>query len=128
MRHATHQLPAFLALIVFTACARADKPADDAAAKRDAELLAAAKDSAIVKSGKATYNSTCMACHGDEKVKGDAPTNLFDTKWYHGGRPNEIEHTIQKGVIDKGMIAWGEALPPEDVTAVTAYILSRQKP
>ena len=99
----------------------------EAAAKRDAELLAAAKKVSIVKSGKATYVALCQACHADAKAKGDSPSNLFDEKWYHGGRPHEIEHTILQGVLEKNMPVWGAVLPPEDTTAVTAYLLSLQK-
>jgi cytochrome c oxidase cbb3-type subunit 3 len=104
-----------------------DKADGEASAKRDAELIAAAKDQATVKAGKATYTSLCLSCHGDAKATGDSPTNLFDATWYHGGRPNEIEHTVLQGVIEKGMPGWGAVLPPEDTTAVTAFILSFQK-
>lgn len=100
----------------------------EAAAKRDAELLAAAKDPAQLKAGKAAYTSFCQACHADEKAKGDSPSNLFDAKWYHGGRPSEIERTVLQGILEKGMPGWGAVLPPEDTTAVTAYLLSFQKP
>jgi cytochrome c oxidase cbb3-type subunit 3 len=107
--------------------ARAADEAKAASEARDAELLAAAKKNSVIKSGKATYVALCQSCHADEKAKGDSPSNLFDTKWYHGGRPSEIEKTIQQGVLDKGMPPWGPVLPPEDVTAVTAFILSLQK-
>lgn len=139
MRHPTHQLPPMLALLVLVACARAESPpapaatkpapaaTDDSSAKRDAELVAASKDAAIVKSGKETYTALCLACHGPANAKNDAPSNLFDEKWVHGGRPHEIERTLMKGVIEKGMVAWGEVLPPEDVTALVAFILSQKK-
>src|ERR1700712_1548608 len=104
-----------------------EKSAEEAAAKRDTELIAAAKDSAVVKAGKATYASLCQSCHGDAKATGDSPTNLFDKKWYHGGRPSEVERTVLLGVIEKGMPGWGAVLPTEDTTAVTAFILSFQK-
>jgi len=104
-----------------------DKSAEDLAAKRDAELAAEAKNAATVKAGKATYVSLCQSCHADAKATGDSPTNLFDAKWYHGGRPSQIEHTVLQGVIEKGMPGWGPVLPPEDVAAVTAFILSSQK-
>jgi cytochrome c oxidase cbb3-type subunit 3 len=100
----------------------ADAP--DPMSARDTELVAKSKDPAVVKEGKATYTSLCLTCHGAEQAKGDAPSNLFDSKWYHGGRPSEIERTILKGVVDKGMPGWGEVLPAEDTTAVTAYLLS----
>lgn len=107
--------------------AEEDAGAKAAAEQRDAELFAAAKKASIVKSGKATYVALCQTCHADPKAKGDSPSNLFDEKWYHGSRPHEIEQTIMKGVIEKNMPPWGPVLPPEDVTAVTAYLLSQQK-
>lgn len=98
-----------------------------AAAKRDEELLAASKKASIVKSGKETYVGLCQTCHADPKAKGDSPSNLFDSKWFHGSRPHEIERTILQGVLEKNMPGWGAVLPPEDTTAVTAYLLSQQK-
>lgn len=100
---------------------------DKVAEARDAEILAAVKKASVLKNGKATYTQLCQNCHADEKAKGDSPSNLFDTKWYHGGRPSEIEKTVQNGVLEKGMPPWGPVLPPEDVTAVVAFILSQQK-
>jgi cytochrome c oxidase cbb3-type subunit 3 len=104
-----------------------DKAVEEIAAKRDTELTAEAKNPATVKAGKATYVSLCQSCHADAKATGDSPTNLFDAKWYHGGRPSQIEHTVLQGVIEKGMPGWGAVLPPEDTAAVTAFILSSQK-
>ena len=138
MRLATHQLPPVLALMVLVACARGENPpaspapaakaAEDTTAKRDAELVAASKDPAIVKSGKETYTALCLACHGATTAKGDSPANIFDNTWYHGGRPSEIEHSVRTGFLDKNMPPWGEVLPAEDTTALVAYILSQLKP
>lgn len=100
---------------------------DEVRARRDSELLAAAKDATVVKAGKVTYAGLCQSCHADAKAKGDSPSNLFDAKWYYGGRPHEIERTILHGVVEKGMPPWGAVLPVEDTTAVTAYLLSAQK-
>ena len=108
-----------------TSVALAADAADDE--KRDRELLAAKSDAAVVKKGKKTYVSLCQSCHGDEKVTGDAPSNLFDAKWYHGARPAEIERSVLNGFPDKGMMAWKDLLPAADLTAVTAYLLSFQK-
>ena len=76
------------------------------------------------------YGALCQSCHGEEKAKdtlGDSPSNLFDAKWYHGSRPNEIEHSILNGFLDKGMPPWKDALPPEDTTSLAAYLLNFQK-
>ena len=109
-------------------------PVDDApspaapAGGRDAELVAASKDAALVKQGRESYASFCKSCHGEEKGQSsNAPSNLFDPKWYHGEKPSEIEHTMLKGVAEKGMPGWGEVLPTEDTTALIAYLLSFQK-
>jgi len=118
---------ALLALARGAAALAGEDAAGKFAAQRDAALLAAAKDPAVIKSGKATYVGLCQSCHSDAKAKGDSPSNLFDGKWYHGSRPSAIEQTIQKGVLEKGMPPWNAVLPPEDVTAVTAYLLSAQK-
>ncbi len=130
MRIAPHRLPPLLALIALTAAlgrSDSDKSDQEKSARRDAELIAAAKDPAVVKSGKATYTALCLACHGAETAQGDSPSNLFDPKWYHGGRPSEIERTVLVGFLEKNMPPWGEVLPPEDTTAVVAFILSQQK-
>ncbi len=129
MRLAPHRLPPLLALMALAACARGEPPKSDSdkAARRDAELIAASKNPATVKAGKETYTALCLACHGAETAKGDSPSNLFDPKWYHGGRPSEIERTVLVGFLEKNMPPWGEVLPPEDTTAVVAFILSQQK-
>ena len=118
-------LPLFISLLapIFGIAAEAG----DAGLRRDAELVAKAKDPTVLKQGKAVYLGLCQGCHGNEQAKGDSPSNLFDAKWYHGGRPSEIEHTILKGVIEKNMPGWGEVLSAEDTTAVTAYLISQQK-
>jgi mono/diheme cytochrome c family protein len=98
-----------------------------AATDRDRELKAASQDAAIVKHGREVFAALCHACHGGEGASGDAVSNLFDAKWHHGGTPAEIERTILTGVLDQGMPGWGEVLPAEDTTALTAYLLSVQK-
>jgi mono/diheme cytochrome c family protein len=118
---------ALLAIALSFIAVSAKAAASNGAEKRDAELLAARDTPAAVKQGKKIYRDLCQSCHGDEKVAGDAVSNLFDTKWYHGGRPGEIERNTLNGFLEKGMPAWKEVLPAEDVTAVTAYILSFQK-
>lgn len=121
-RHAALGLAA-LALLVVT-YAHATKP--EAPTGRDAELAAAAKNGELTRTGKEIYAGLCKACHGEETVQGDSPSNLFDTKWYHGEKPTEIEAIVQRGILEKGMPGWGEVLPVEDVTAVVAYLLSVQ--
>lgn len=94
---------------------------------RDAVLLAAAEDPAIVALGKENYASFCLACHGTEDTTIDSPSNLFNGRWHHGETPSAIERSILVGLLDLGMPGWSEILAPEDTTALTAYLLSVQR-
>ena len=62
------------------------------------------------------------------KGKDETPTaigpNLTDTKWIHGGKPSEAYDTITKGVLSKGMPAWGPVLGQKRITEAIAYIYS----
>ena len=49
----------------------------------------------------------------------------MDTVWIHGGKPEEIVHTITTGVAAKGMPTWGPILGPQKIAQVAAYILSK---
>lgn len=113
-------------LLVEAARPRAAADPKPAVEGRDAELLAASRDVEIVKVGKEIYAGLCKACHGEENVQVDSPSNLFDAKWHHGSRPSEIEGVVLRGILEKGMPAWGEVLPAEDVAATVAYLLSLQ--
>lgn len=117
---------AALALATLAACSAGATAKPDAPQGRDAELLASARKPEIVGVGKEIYAGLCKACHGEETVQGDSPSNLFDSKWHHGGKPSEIEAIVAKGLLEKGMPAWGEVLPAEDLGAVVAYLLSVQ--
>jgi len=90
-----------------------------------AGIVALKGDAARVQAGAETYAATCAACHGDVG-QGTIGPNLTDAYWLHGGLPDEIALTIQKGVGDMGMPAWGDILAHDDIQAVTAYILTLQ--
>lgn len=89
----------------------------------DAELIAFAQDPAKRSQGKAVFETNCTPCHRSDGGGVIGP-NLTDDYWIHGGRPTQILHTITVGVLDKGMPAWGTVLKPDDVPAVTAYVMS----
>jgi cytochrome c oxidase cbb3-type subunit 3 len=89
----------------------------------DDQLLAMAKNPAIVKEGAAIFTTTCFACHL-ANGGGRIGPNLTDEFWLHGGKPTEILRTVRMGVPDKGMLAWGPQLGEEKVRAVTAYVLT----
>lgn len=114
------------AMLAAAACPLTATKPGPAVEGRDAELLAAARDVEIVKVGKEIYAGLCKACHGEEGVQVDAPSNLFDANWHHGSKPSEIEGVVLRGILEKGMPAWGEVLPAEDIAATVAYLLSLQ--
>lgn len=105
------------------AAAEAGRPAPPAGGADAAQLVALSQDPAALASGKAVFAAYCAACHGPDGG-GIIGPNLTDNAWLHGGTPEAIHRTIQDGVLEKGMPAWGQSLAPADVNAVTAYVLS----
>lgn len=87
------------------------------------QLAAMAQDPAKVAAGKAVWTTNCVPCHREDGGGVIGP-NLCDEYWIHGATPIAIHTVIDKGVLDKGMPAWGETLKPGDVDAVTAYVLT----
>lgn len=85
------------------------------------ELKAFAKNPARKKIGQTAFQSKCAACHGAHGQGGIGP-NLTDHYWLHGGKLTEIEATISKGILDKGMPPWGAILSKDELNSVTAYI------
>jgi cytochrome c oxidase cbb3-type subunit 3 len=76
------------------------------------------------KEGAKIYKRRCRSCHGEEGEGGIGP-NLADNYWIHGkGDAEGIYTVIDKGVVDKGMAAWGETIGAEGVMAVTAYVMN----
>lgn len=80
----------------------------------------------VAKSGRKTYKRKCKACHGAKGEGGIGP-NLADMFWINGnGSTADVYKVVDKGVVDKGMAAWGEALGKEKTMAVVEYIKSFQ--
>ncbi len=100
----------------------------------DDSLWAMSQDPAIVEAGRATFTTTCVACHAaDLSAKlGAAPLPglpLNDPVWKYGGHPTDVMKIIRKGSPDvtKGMIAWDAALGVKRITEVVAFIMSHHK-
>lgn len=89
----------------------------------DDELEDLSEDDSQVAAGKIVYDANCQACHRPNGGGLIGP-NLTDNAWIHGGRPTQIHLTIAQGVLAKGMPAWERLLKPEQVNAVTAYVIS----
>jgi cytochrome c oxidase cbb3-type subunit 3 len=79
-----------------------------------------------VEKGEAIFKANCVPCHGAD-LKGGIGPNLLDTVWIHGGKPEEILHTITVGVPEKGMLTWGPILGPEKVAQVAAYVVEQNR-
>ena len=86
-----------------------------------AALAALAKDPRAVAAGKTVFTTNCAACHRAD-AGGMIGPNLTDDYWLHGGTLPEIYHTVNTGVLDKGMPAWGKVLKPDQVAAAAAYV------
>lgn len=89
-----------------------------------AELLESlAKDPEALAEGKALFVSNCAVCH-QENGAGKIGPNLTDAFWLHGEKPEEIYATIDKGVLAKGMPAWGPTLGAKATQRLAAYTLT----
>lgn len=76
------------------------------------------------KKGGEVFAAKCAACHGPQ-AGGLIGPNLTDKFWLHGkGTRADIFTVVNKGVLEKGMPAWGEQLPEGELVAVTAYVYS----
>lgn len=106
--------------------ANADRAARASGVMDDALLWKLSRQEATVAAGRATYTTTCAACHQPD-LSGAIGPNLRDTAWIHGGHPLEIMHTVTTGVLEKGMPNWGPVLGREKITEVVAFILSYHK-
>lgn len=95
----------------------------------DASLWAMSRNAVFLESGKETYLAFCAACHLPSlKGKGENMAaigpDLTDKEWIHGALPTNLYHTVDAGVLDKGMPAWGPVLGSQKAAEVVAYILS----
>ena len=56
------------------------------------------------------YQQLCANCHGD-KLQGAQAGSLLDDVWTAGADDAAIERSIRQGFPEKGMPAWGSAIP-----------------
>ena len=81
------------------------------------------KSPLVVAKARTKYVEVCKSCHGEQGQGGIGP-NLTDDFAIHGGAPMDIYKTINEGVPAKGMEAWGEKMPPEDVRMLAAFVIT----
>ncbi len=98
-------------------------PAAGAVALDDRALFALSRDPARVAAGKALFTDRCAPCHQPDGG-GNIGPNLTDDYWLHGNAPSQIYHTIDTGVLDKGMPNWGAQLKPEEMQSLVAFVLT----
>jgi cytochrome c oxidase cbb3-type subunit 3 len=93
----------------------------------DENALTFSKDETIIARGKDVFlNNNCASCHRKDGGGNTIGPNLTDEYWLHGGAIKNIFSTINHGVVEKGMPAWGKAMTPQDVRDVTFYVMSLQ--
>lgn len=77
-----------------------------------------------LKASKKLYKRKCRSCHGADGEGGIGP-NLADNFWIHGeGSKADIYNIINKGVVEKGMAAWGPKLGKDKVYSVLSYVMT----
>jgi cytochrome c oxidase cbb3-type subunit 3 len=101
----------------------AEYAAELAAAPKPPEATAVAATPDAIAAGKEIFAANCVACHGADMHGGVGP-DLTDATWIHGGKLEEIAHTITVGVPEKGMLTWGPILGPQKIAQVAAFVHS----
>jgi len=76
--------------------------------------------------GKKIFTGTCFPCHGANGEGNAVGPNLTDKYWLHGGSLGEVFKTINLGVPDKGMQAWGKSFSPSDIRNLASFVMSLQ--
>jgi cytochrome c oxidase cbb3-type subunit III len=94
--------------------------ATEVVAVSEALLDQAAHDPDTVAHGHQVFVERCTGCHTDNG-RGLVGPNLTDDFQIHGHTRLDIFTTVTQGVVDKGMVAWGEQLAQHDIIAVAAF-------
>jgi cytochrome c oxidase cbb3-type subunit 3 len=93
----------------------------------DGNLWKMSRNAIFVDAGRGTFNTLCASCH-KENLKGmdegGIGPNLIDSIWVHGSKPTDLYTVVDKGVLAKGMPAWGPVIGAKKTAEVVAYVLS----
>lgn len=101
-----------------------ERSAEKAESALDAAgLIELASQKQALAQGAEVFAGKCAACHA-AGGGGLVGPNLTDDHWIHGGKITDIRRIVQKGVVEKGMIAWEALLTTDEINAVTAYVWS----
>ncbi len=93
----------------------------------DETTLTYTKDADMIAKGKVVFTSSnCGSCHRNDGGGNMIGPNLSDEYWLHGGDVKNVFATINKGVVEKAMPAWGKTMSQKDVLNVAYYVMSLQ--
>jgi cytochrome c oxidase cbb3-type subunit 3 len=107
---------------------RIEREAADVNSVSETTLAAAATNPDVLARGKAVFVATCASCH-KEDGSGLIGPNLTDGNQLHGTTRKDIFMTVRGGVPNTAMVPWGAQLPPADVVAVSAFVVTlRDRP
>ena len=95
----------------------------DASGGPSATGAAAPDDAVSLAEGQALFRGLCSGCHGGAGRGGKGP-DLTDNRWIHGGTDEDIARVIQNGVPKTTMKKMGDALKPDQIRKLIAYIRS----
>ena len=68
-----------------------------------------------------TYAQLCANCHG-ANLQGAQAQSMLDDVWVAGGDDESLAKSIRNGFPEKGMPAWGAAIPEKEIRAMVIYI------
>jgi putative heme-binding domain-containing protein len=88
---------------------------------------AAPQDAPDLAEGQALFRGLCSGCHGGAGRGGKGP-DLTDNRWIHGGTDQDIARVISNGVPKTTMKKLGDALKPDQIRKLIAYIRSLARP
>lgn len=71
--------------------------------------------------GAISYQKNCFSCHGDAKIRGEAPM-LANANWQLAATDSFIRYAIDEGRPGTKMIAWKSVLPAGEVADLLAAI------
>src|SRR5687767_8363200 len=67
------------------------------------------------------YTQLCANCHG-ANLQGGQAQSLLDDVWIAGGDDESLAKSIRNGFPEKGMPAWGAAIPEKEIRAMVIYL------
>ncbi|MFK7826348.1 MAG: cbb3-type cytochrome c oxidase N-terminal domain-containing protein [Oligoflexales bacterium] len=97
---------------------------DQQSGSASVDLPSMLKDDKVLAAGKTSYSTYCSPCHRPD-MGGQIGPNLVDDFWLHGCSSKDIFKSIDKGIPDKGMAAWGPIMGEQKVWELTTLIISK---